>query len=412
MENRYPILEQELDRILRAELNSRVSSSLKPAKVSRINEILERKNRQIVEAHQESRTETILPSIFSVFLQLKEGGRLFLTPEGLGEKTLQQYINKKERFNTLFSAALMAIQDPQLNVLVTEKRMLFDNEFIKLQEMVRLIAAVGRIKREADMSIAVNPGLEESAINYLKELAPLRSDLGAIEARAIEFKNEAYMQEGFRKLRQAIHSAGKSIAGKEKKAAEFLFSQAGIIFSTYKATPADLSYIQAFMEQKEELSRYAKIFDSLQDEDRRNRILQFIATLDVTLQKLQREIEKQKAEEARASEKSRREVDDAFTRFQEIKEMFARGELAAESQQKNTARKLENFRDIFKAHGQRIMARDVERFMNSTGIGKSNLPEAVSNPPKTDTFDYRKGFLILLPVSIALLLLVFMLILL
>lgn len=410
MENRYPILEQELDRIIRAELNSRVAGSLKKAKIARVNEILERKNRGIVEAHQETRVDGILPGLLSVYLRLREGGSLHLTPEGLSQNAYERYLNKKERFDTLFAAAVMAIQDPDLRTLVTEKRRLFEQESIKLWELVRLMKAADHIKREADMSAAVNPGLEETAIGYLKELAPLRSDLGAIEARAMEYKEEDYLREGYRMLRRAIHSAGKSIAGKEKKAAEFLFDQANIVFRTYKSTPADLTHVQAFMEQKEELSRYAKIFDSLDDEDRRDRLQRWIATLDGTLQKLQREIERQKEEEARVSEKQQREVQDAYARFQEIREMFARGEMPAESQRKNAEQKLKKYRDIFKAHGQRIMARDVERFMNSTGVGKTNLPEAVSKSAASDDFDYRKGFLILLPITIGLLFLVFLLI--
>lgn len=411
-ENRYPILEQELDRIIQTELNIRMSGGPKKVDLSRVNDIIERKNRQIVEAHQSERIDGILTSLFSVYLQMKTGGRLYLTPEGLSQPRYEQYLNKRERFDTLFTAAAMAAHDPHLRGLVTEKRKLFDTEFIKARELVRLIDIVGHIKKEADMSIPVNPGLEETAIAYLKELAPLRSDLGAIEARALEFKDETYLPEGYRRLRQAIHSAGKSIARKEKKAAEFLFDQAAVIFRTYKSTPSDLSHIQSFMAQKEELMRYVKVFDSLGDEDRKYRIQRFIATLDGTLQSLQGEVERQKAEEARISEKHHREINDAYARFQEMKEMFARGELTADSQQKNAAQKLRKYRDIFKAHGQRIMARDVERFMNSTGIGKPPSAGDIAASKGSEDFDYRKGFLILLPITVALLFLLFVLILL
>ena len=412
IENRYPILEQELDRIIQAELNIRMSGGPKKVDLPRVNDIIEQKNRQIVEAHQGERIDGILTSLFSVYLQMKEGGRLHANREELSQRQLERYLSKKERFDTLFTAATMAVHDPELRELITEKRKLFDSEFIKARELVQLIGTVGHLKKEADMSIPVNPGLEETAIAYLKELAPLRSDLGAIEARALEFRDETYLAEGYRRLRQAIHSAGKSIARKEKKAAEFLFDQAATIFQTYKSTPSDLSYIQPFMEQKEELLRYFKIFDSLGDEDRKYRIQRFINSLDRTLQNLQAEVERQKAEEARISEKQQRKINEAYTRFQEMKEMFAQGELSADSQRKNAAQKLKKYRDIFTAHGQRIMARDVERFMNSTGIGKPPYPLAVAAPKKSEKFDYRKGFLILLPITIVLLFLLFVLILL
>ncbi|MFW5811191.1 MAG: hypothetical protein ACOCWY_06290 [Thermodesulfobacteriota bacterium] len=412
IENRYPSLEQELDRIIQAELNIRMSGGPKKVDLPRVNDIIEQKNRQIVEAHQSDRIDGILTSLFSLYLQMKEGGRLHAIPEGLSQRQYEQYLNKKERFDTLFTAAAMAVRDPHLRELVTEKRKLFDSEFAKAKELVRLIDTGGHVKKEADMSIPVNPGLEETAIAYLKELAPLRSDLGAIEARALEFRDEPFLSEGYRRLRQTVHSAGKSIARKEKKAAEFLFDQAAIIFQTYKSTPSDLSHIQSFMEQKEELLRYLKIFDSLGDEDRKHRIQRFIASLDGTLQNLQAEVERQKAEEARISEKQQREINEAYARFQEMKEMFAQGELSADSQQKNAARKLKKYRDIFKAHGQRIMARDVERFMNSTGIGKPPPAGAVAITKGPEGFDYRKGFLMLLPITIALLFLLFVLILL
>ncbi len=411
-ENRYTILEQELDRIIRSELNTRMAGGQKKIYLSRINDIIERKNRQIVEAHQSGQIEAILTSVFPVYLQLKEGGRLYLTPEELTHNQYREYLNRKERFDTLFTAAGMAAENPDLRAMVTEKRALFDTEVFKARELVQLIDTVGRINKEADMSIQVTPGLEETAIAYLKELAPLRSDLGAIEARALEYKKEDYLGEGLQRLRQAIHSAAKSIARKEKKAAEFLFDKAGTIFGMYKSTPSDLSQLQSFMAQKKELLRYLDIFDSLGDEDRRYRIERFVAAVDGTLQNLQVEVERQKAQEAKISEKHHREINDAYARFQEMKEMFARGELAAESQQKNAARKLKNYRDIFKAHGQRIMARDVERFMNSTGIGRQPPAGDVSPSAGSNAFDYRRGFLFLLPITVVLLFLLFILILL
>jgi hypothetical protein len=50
------------------------------------------------------------------------------------------------------------------------------------------------------------------------------------------------------------------------------------------------------------------------------------------------------------------------------------------------------------------MARDIDRFINSTGIGKSlrSNRARTAGDADEDTFDYRKGFLILLPITIVL----------
>ena len=409
-EKKYRKIENELDSIVRAELNSRISGTQKKQDISKACDILELKNRQIVEAHTKGKTESILQTLFSGYLQTREGGSLYFASKTGDKKLYLGYINKKDRFETLFTASMMALADRDLADIINKKRSIFHADYDRQKDILRLIKTVYEIKKQADMSIAENPGIEENAVSYLTELAPLRSDLKLIEARCVEFQTWEYIQEAVRQLRHAIQSADASISQKGRKAARFLFDKAGTIYHSYKSTQADISCIEMFMNQKEELERYADIFDSTGDDNRRDRIRGFIAGIESTLGRLQSEIETQKDREARISEKHRQDIKDAYDRFVEIREMYANGQLETPNQQKNAGLKLKKCRDRLIAGGQRVMARDIERFMNTAGIGRTESAAGKKETGEIDNFDYKRGFMVLLAVTIILVLIIFLLI--
>ncbi|WP_207691742.1 hypothetical protein [Desulfonema limicola] len=410
IEKKHQKIENELDMIVRSELNRRVSQ--KPgnkdfSQKNTINQALESKNRQIVEIHHKGKVSNILPSMFSCWLQTREQGSLYLSAEETGEQSFKEYQNVKGRFETLFAASLMALADKELISIVKNKQKLFYDNYSIIREISVLTMTVKNIRKEINMTESVKPQDEEAAVSYLKEIAPFKADLQVIESRYIEIKEADYIEEAVKKLHGEIHSAAKSIDEKTQNALKYLFDQANQIFHTYKSTPASLKNLELFTAQKQELLRYSGIFDSINDIERKSKIEGFLLSIDKTVKNQQDELLKQKKHEARLLEKSQNEINETYNRFLEIKEMYSQGNLTAEAQQKNALAKLVKYRDILIANGQRIMARDIERFINSTGISKKNTGAASEH---SEDFDYKKGFQILLPVTILLLLAVFIMI--
>ena len=414
---RYQNLSEELDRTVRRELDLRVVPRPMRETLDDIGVAIEALNRRLVEAHQRGVTTALVPELLLGFLQLQPGGRLFAGPDGETPEEYRRYEGRRARFGTLFTAAVSALPDPELSDLVRSKRALFREKLEGLRELVLLAEAARGIQLAAERTVAAPPGLEEQAVAYLNELAPLRSDLLALESRASAFGEDSYLAEAHRHLERNFQAARRVLSERSRRAARFLFDQAGSLFQSFKATPTDISHLDQFLHQKEALIRYARLFESVGDRDRKERVDGFVAAIDAGVARLHKEIEQQKEMEARVSEKQQRSVRESYARFLEIKDMYARGELSTESQRKNAAERLRKFRDTFLAHGQRTMGRDVERFMNATGIGRpptSLPPVPVPNaaPGKAGKgFDYRRGFYILLAVTTGLLALLTLLIL-
>ena len=411
-EKAYSKIEGELDRIVQAELNDRIGNRPHPKLPSDIGDIFEHRNRQIVTAHQQGTIADILVPIFISFLQSREGGRLHLSAESLAPADFTAYTAKKERFETLFSAAVMALPDRDLADIVTRMRAVFDEHHLKLREINRLAETVRQIRRKAANTAEPTGSVtEKHAVGLLASLSPLRADLRAIESHCVAFRENVYLKSAVQYLETELQSADRVIAEKGREASKSLFDSAGAVFHAYRSTPVSLSNTEQFVAQKEELARYARIFESVGETDRKEQIERYIATIDAALRKLRQEIERQKESEARLSEKHQQEISEAYGRFLEIKDQFAGGLLALESQRKNAAERLRHCRDTLIANGQRVMARDIDRFINATGIGKSPASGAPPRPGggDQDTFDYKKGFLILLPISVMLLFLLLLL---
>ena len=411
-EKTYPKLEGELDRIVQAELNDRIGNRPHPKRLSDIGDIFEHRNRQIVTAHQQGTIADILYPIFISHLQSREGGRLHLSPESLAPADFSAYMAKKERFETLFSAAIMALPDRNLADIVTRMRTIFDEHHLKLREINRLAETVRQIRKKAVHTVEPTGSVtEKQSIHLLASLSPLKADLRAIESHCLAFRGNGYLKAAVQYLETELQAADKVIAEKGREASKSLFDNAGAVFHAFRSTPVSLSNTEQFVTQKEELARYAKIFESIEQADRKEQIERYIATIDTALQKLRQEIERQKESEARLTQKHQQEISEAYGRFLEIKDQFAGGLLSVESQRKNAAERLKHCRDTLIANGQRVMARDIDRFINATGIGKASVAGATLQPggADQDTFDYKKGFLILLPISVMLLFLLLLL---
>ncbi len=410
MKKTYLKFEKELDGIVRTEINIRLNIRKKNIELNKITDEIESRNRHVVKAHQNNETEKILGPMFATFLQIQEGGRLYIPENKRDEEKFKAYFNAKERYETLFAAAIMALCDREPTSIINLKRELFRQKHKDLKEALLLMETVFAIEKEAEKKIEWNPARENEAVICLDELAPFKSDLKAIETKCAEYIKDDYLTEAGRMLQRAIRSAENSIARKTRKAAKFLFDRASGVFHMYRSTPLDITNYEKFMAHKQELRQYEKIFANAGDKDKEEKIKNFIASIDNSLSKLDKKIEKQKDLENLAAGKKQDEIQDAFNRFLEIKNMYADGLITADSQKKNTAIKLKKIRDTLIANGQRVMAMDVERFMNSTEMGVSQNKKTFLNPDENQDFDYRKGFFILLPITIILLLILFMLI--
>lgn len=401
---RYQTLSEELDRLVRRELDLRATSRTVRETLGDIGEVIEALNRRIVEAHQRGMTTAMVPDLLLGYLQLQPGGRLFVGPDGIDPEKYRRYQGRRERFATLFTAAVSALPDPELSDLVRGKRALFEEKLEGLGQLRVLADAARGIQLAAERTAAEPPGLEEQAVAYLNELAPLRADLLTLESRAAALGEDPYLAEAHRDVERNFQSARRVLSERGRRASRFLFDQAGSLFQSYKATPADLSHLDQFLYQKEALTRYARLFESVGDTDRKERVDGFIAAIESGIDRLHRDIEQQKALEAKVSEREQRAVREAYERFLEIKDLYSRGELDSASQRKNTADRLRKFRDTFKAHGQRTMARDVERFLNATGIDRPAETTALATVStearkESKSFNYRRGFWILLAVN-------------
>lgn len=400
-QKKYRKTDTELDRIVRAELNYRAGGKSGKKDIARTSEYIEARNRQIVEAHQHQRTAEILPAMLSCALQLKKGGSHCFGPDDLPAEMLQDYTNRKERFNTLFTAAIMALDDPVLREIVMGKQRSFEIYHERLDVLLALTRRVTKLQTEAGMISTESSGDEKKVTECLAELAPLRTELQNISAQCIEYQEDDYLEEAVQQLQQAVQSASRTVTEKGRSASRVLFETAGSIFHSYQSTPAIIQNMDRFLGQKEGLNRYLNLFETLNDTERRDQVKGFMDTVDGTIERLRYEVQKQKEHEARASEKLQQDVQETYEQFTEIREMYARGELTAESQMKNTGEKLKKYRDKLTANGQRILALEVERFINATGIGK---PQTKLNAD--DPFNYKKGFYILLPITIILLVMV------
>lgn len=392
----YRNLDKELDKIILTEITVRFRGKQKKLTVWKVNDILEKKNSEVVKLHQQSRISSNLPVLFRGYMEIKEGGRLFFGKEELDKKEFDLWFGKKSRLEVLINASLNALNDEESRNIFYRKRKRFEDAYQKAKEIVGLISDAEEIRKAAEAPDSRIPEDEESAISYLKELAPLRASLQKTESRYIELLSEPYLSEILRQLQNAVHLASKSLSSKGKKSSEIVFYQVAALFKKAKKSGTHLSGLEESMNQKEALVRYYTLFDSIGDESRKKEIASFISTLEKNIGRLRKKVDEQKQQDVKISDENSRKINAAYQDFLEIKEKFARGSLDAVGGQKTAVSKLTKCRDILNANGQRVKAFEIDRFFNSTGIARTE------EDFKTQYLFYKRAFMMLLPITLGL----------
>lgn len=403
---KYQKIETELDKIIISEINSRFTGKPKKSNPGKVRTLIEKKNREIVRTHQRGKTASNLTMLFSGYLQIREGGKLFFGRDDLEKKEFESYLGKKNRLEALLGASLNTLKEETLINLVYRKRKRFDDEYHKAKEVMQLIQEAGNLRKEAEEPEMMIPKDEETAISYLEDIAPLTASLQKIESRYIELKEDVYIAEVLQQLQSAINLAFKSITLQSRKASRFLFDQVRLVFQKHKSARAGLSSIDEFIAQKEELVRYYTIFDSIEDDTRKKQTGNFILAVENAIEKLHERAARQKEREAEISEKNQQDVEDAYNRFLEIKEQYAEGDLDTSGAKRRAVSALKRSQYILRSNGQQIKARDIDRFLNATGINrKEGMSDAPQNAPQNQNMFYKRAFLGILPITIALALL-------
>ncbi len=393
-------IEAELDKIIIAEINIRFAGKRRRHKnPSKIKELIEKKNREIVRTHQRSKTATNLSTLFSGYLEIKEGGRLHFGERDLNKKEFESYLGKKNRLEALLGASLNTLEEEDLISIVYRKKNIFDDEYAKAQEAMELVRQAEKIRQQADEPNLMVPDDEEAAISYLKEIAPLKASLQKTEIRYIEMKEDVYIAEVLQQLQRAINLSFKSINLQTRKASRFLFEQARRIFQHHKSARSDP---EELIRQKEALVRYYSIFDSISDENRKKQTRFFISTIETRITDLQKEMGKENDREIKISEKNKQDAETAYKGFLEIKARYAEGQLDTTAQKRRAVSRLKKCQNTLKSNVQRVKAREIERFINATGIDKEEEKEDVGPDAPVQNLFYKRAFLAILPVTIAL----------
>lgn len=405
-----PNLEKDLDAVVISELNKRFYQQSKPMGFEETIQQIESFNRQIVEAHQAKTIDIILPAIFAGFLQLKENGMLFFSEHDLRTDLFEQYLDCKSRFDVLFAASLNSFTSYDIVSPIAKKTQLFEEKYEHIKIIQGLLQDVKTIQQKLEQFDVIPPRDEDEAINFLKNIAPLRTTLQQIEARIVELKDDPYTAEPVRHLQQAMSVTSKLISDHDKKASKFLMDLATAVFEKYQAMPPVISNIDAMIRQKEILGRYAVLFETIGDHTRKEKLIGFTTTIDTTIQKLQDDITKQKQIESVQLEKLNIEADRAYQDFLEIRQAYSEGKIVSDSDKKQASSKLKKAIYVLKSQGQRVRSREIERFMNATGIDKKKKTPKYGSLPEPNLF-YKKAFFVLLPINIILVIIILLIVL-
>lgn len=400
----YQKTEQALNRVIVAEINDRLAERKRPPRMSEISATLERVNREIVQAHHAGTLFDKLPHLFQVGLQLKEGGRLHLDVQKTPAADFRSYMAKRRRFEALMAASLFGLRNNSLKSLVNLKSEIFDQTHKKAEEILDLIQEARAVRDNLPKSKFARPRNEDEAADLLKEMAEHRARLDEIESRFAVFEADSGLENGLSLLRQALNRTYRAMDHQSRKSVKHIMDQAGVIFKMYQSTPADIANIDEFMAQRDDLKRYQDLFNALGDEERRDQVAGFMEKIDAAIEKLREKIEAGKQAEARRSDKDHQAVELVYNDFLDIKNRYSQGGLSSRRDRKKTLNRLRKAIDTLKANGQRVRAREIERFINATGIdpkGRSGEPLADAALRSAYLF-YRRAFFILLPLTIGL----------
>jgi hypothetical protein len=400
----YQKTEQALNRIITAEINDRLAVRKRLPHPAEVSATLERVNREIVQAHQSGSLFDKLPRLFQVSLQLNRDGRLHLDSQNTPPAEYRHYMAKKRRFDALMAASLFGLRNTALKSLVNMKSERFERARQKAVQVMEWVKEAREIRESLPKRRFIKPRDEEEAVALLKEMSAHRARLEELKSRYAVFEGDKGLENALAKLRHALNQAARAIDQQSKRSVKFILGQAGVIFKMYQSTPADIANIDTFISQKDELKRYRNLFDALGDRERRDQVAGYMETVDATVQRLQKKIDARKRVEALQSDKEAQAIDAVYTEFLEIKERYAQGRVASRKERKRALAHLRKTIDVLKANGQRIRAREIERFINATDLSTES-PSGMSTGDATlrsAYLFYRKAFFILLPLSVGL----------
>ncbi len=392
-------MEQELDRILLAEVGARLAQETPRKDPREVENAMESVIREIVKAHRNGSVDGLLPKLFRTHLQMLDSGPLHYDETTLTPARYGRYMSVKHRLEALIGAALHTLADDPLKLSIDKKVNSFGAILAKAMEAMELSDLCREIWKNVPKPGVVRPRDEDEAVAYTKEISTLRTQLGRIEARYIELKNEGCLDQALQALRRAIHRADKNLSAQSRKASKFLMDQAASVFKMYQSTPADLNHLDTFMSQKEVLHRYRTLFESTGDEDRASQVTGFVEAVDATLAQLGRKAQARKQDEAARTRERQREVEAAHAEFLRIKARYADGELETPADRKKAAKQLRRSLHILKSNGHRVKSREIERFLNATELGAKSTP---APDLESRCRFYRRAFLALLPVTLGL----------
>ena len=410
-------LEDELDQIIRSEINRRLPLRPEIKNPNRVGESLEDRMAEIVRAHENETLMAIIPTLFAVSLQILARGALFFDRDDLPFRDFLLYEDQISRVRALTAASLTHLPQHILDIFDSKMKR-FDQAFALLEKNREYIREIDKIREDAEQMELQYIRDEEDAVAFYKAAGTLRTRLVSIESVHTELKSAPFLEQGAANMQNAMHLATKSLTARTEKPARFLFSQAAAVYRQFQMTRVHLTGMEQFIRQKEELARYHKLFSETKDMTRAKKTAEFITSIDKTIDKLNRDIDREKTGEAASSQKENLKIQESWNRFQEIRKQYENGGITTVRQEKKASSVLNKCLSMLKSSGQRVKAREVERFLNVTGLGKGPLIKnpLIKNPhTKKKAADetlyaeylfYKRAFFILLPVAMGLLFLV------
>lgn len=399
-----PAIENALDKILVSELNQRFVHPHDPLSPAAINELIEKKNRDIVRIHQQGKAAESLSALFQGAMQIKPGGTLYLTRHQADRGQYQSYLDKIGRLKALLYAATNAVGDEDLISLVYRKEKEFEEICVKAGDVADLTYQAEQIAKDAAELDGSKAKDLAAASRFLEQISPLYISVKGIEARYFEIRQEMFLDDIAQNLKRKILTAEKIIDSQRRRAVQTLFNQARSVFHQYQSLKTDVSHLDAFMEQKTQLVDFLNLLDAAGEDSRKKQIKGFVKKIESTIDYLQKRIESLKQEEEAQSKENEHRIDAAYQKYLKINQLYSEGALNTERKQKKSVEKLKKYRDILKAQGQRIKAREIDRFLNSTNLGKTETVEQSEIPPQY--LFYKQAFFTILPVTILLFLIV------
>lgn len=374
-------LDANLNAIVRSELAGRlIPDGADAPRLAPVIEALEGHNRRLVRLHQEGDILPHLPELFLTFLRLQEGGRLHLPRPSVHMTHHDAYLSAAERFDTLFTSALMSLPDQRPADIVRRHMALFREKHDQIRFLLTQLAAAESLRRRVHAVVPESPGIADKAAAFLLEtVGPLELAIERHREYCAAHEADPYLSGAVSRLAQTLDAARWELSAKARNAVGFLFEAAERLFQEFKSTPVDLSHLDRFLAQREELNLLADLFHSALHPNREARIRDMIQTMDGAIDALFREIDRGKAKEARYLERRETEIADAHERFLEIRGNFSHGLLPPGRPREKAARELRTVHALLSSHQRKDLAGEVERFMLSTGIGANALP-APSSP--------------------------------